>query len=241
MIQLSKNQQRELVDSIVASVKAFAPEWTAPESSDPGITLIQLFVWLSERVQFEKTPAMNTATTVFRSLLEQLPPTVSNNCHVDPVLTRPRYFPRKLLTADDLQVEQDYFLAKLRRHNRFLFGSGIVTGLDVSIDDAKKGHIIITPGYAIGPTGDEILVCNPAQFSLGTCIVSGYVSLAFCEQAIQVTSGESTEASRIIEGFRIEFTEDVTPEDVAVARVKYRRNKWTLDARFRPARAKCAL
>jgi len=41
------------------------------------------------------------------------------------------YFPRQLLTADDMTADQQYFLNKLRRHNRYLHGWGVVCGLEI--------------------------------------------------------------------------------------------------------------
>ncbi len=38
-------------------------------------------------------------------------------------LERVHYFPRQLITANDMTAEQDYFRQKQRRHNRFLHGS----------------------------------------------------------------------------------------------------------------------
>ncbi len=47
---------------------------------------------------------------------------------------RSRFFTGQVLTADDLQREQDYHRDKARLHNRFLHGWGVVAGLMVSID-----------------------------------------------------------------------------------------------------------
>jgi len=41
-------------------------------------------------------------------------------------LERVKYFNRMLLTADDMRTDQDFVLQKLRRHNRFLHGWGVV-------------------------------------------------------------------------------------------------------------------
>src|SRR5215470_1511513 len=72
-----------------------------------------------------------------------------------PSLERVRYFPRQLVTADDLTQDQEYFRNKLRRHNRLLHGWGVVCGARV-----KKGagdcEVVIEPGYLLGPHGDEI-------------------------------------------------------------------------------------
>ena len=61
-------------------------------------------------------------------------------------LKRNRCFWGKLLTAEDLELEQEYFREKLKRHNRYLHGFGVVFGLEVS----KNGRdVAISPGLAI--------------------------------------------------------------------------------------------
>jgi hypothetical protein len=83
---------------------------------------------------------------------------------------RVRYFPRQLLTADDMRAEQEYFREKQRRHNRMLHGWGVVCGLDV-VADTQKGSmaIQICPGYALGPCGDEIYLADAFSFDLTNC------------------------------------------------------------------------
>src|SRR4051812_15826237 len=84
---------------------------------------------------------------------------------------RVRYFPRQLLTADDMRLEQEYFREKQRRHNRFLHGWGVVCGLEVKLDaDQGPLAIRICPGYALGPCGDEIYVAEAVPFDLSDCI-----------------------------------------------------------------------
>lgn len=82
-------------------------------------------------------------------------------------LERLRYFPRQLLTADDMRLEQEYFREKQRRHNRFLHGWGVVCGLLVQVN-SKEGPFALTicPGYALGPCGDEIYIPESVQFDL---------------------------------------------------------------------------
>lgn len=70
-------------------------------------------------------------------------------------LKRNRFFPGKLLTAEDLGLEQEYFREKLKRHNRYLHGFGVVFGLEVS----RSGRdVVISPGLAIDCQGNEIVV-----------------------------------------------------------------------------------
>jgi len=83
---------------------------------------------------------------------------------------RVRYFPRQLLTADDMRIEQEYFREKQRRHNRFLHGWGVVCGLEVRADaEAGPLAVRICPGYALGPQGDEIHVPSVVPFDLHEC------------------------------------------------------------------------
>ena len=85
-------------------------------------------------------------------------------------LERMLYFPRQLLTADDMRTEQRYFLEKLKRHNRFLHGDGVVCGLLVVPDPQGSAMgVKVCPGFALGPFGDEIFVEEPAPFDLSRC------------------------------------------------------------------------
>lgn len=85
-------------------------------------------------------------------------------------LERVRYFPRQLITADDMTTEQDYFRQRDRRHNRFLHGWGVVCGLTVEVapDSEHPWRVRVCPGYAIGPQGDEISVADPVYFDIAT-------------------------------------------------------------------------
>jgi len=82
-------------------------------------------------------------------------------------LERMRYFPRQLLTADDLHAEQAYFREKMRRHNRHLHGWGVACGCSVDpVRDAKGLLVRISPGYAVSPFGDEIQIPDAVDVDL---------------------------------------------------------------------------
>ncbi len=81
------------------------------------------------------------------------------------VLELPRYFPRQLLTPDELTLEQDYFRQKMRLHNRMLWGWGTVCGALVCRIETEGGNgeldpwrVMVKPGYLLGPYGDDILI-----------------------------------------------------------------------------------
>jgi hypothetical protein len=83
-------------------------------------------------------------------------------------LERVRYFPRQLMTAEDMRTEQSYFVERLRRHNRLLHGWGIVCGLQVLPDATadQPWRVKVCPGAAVAATGDEIDVSRPVWFDL---------------------------------------------------------------------------
>lgn len=128
----------------------------------------------------------------------------NNNCGtISPcdtsIAERPRYFPRQLITPDDLTLEQDYFRNKLRRHNRLLHGWGVVCGAKVCVVPAADATanslstasgassyqpwaVSVTPGYILGPYGDEIIIDCCRVIDLRTSGTTG-VTGEPCSQA----------------------------------------------------------
>jgi hypothetical protein len=107
-------------------------------------------------------------------------------------LERVNFFNRQLLTADDLTTERDYFLQKLRRHNRFMHGWGVVCGLSViAAPDQKHPWMVqVGSGYALGPYGDEIFIGEPVLFDLSACINGGVTNP--CEPSMVTPGGAGT-------------------------------------------------
>jgi hypothetical protein len=94
----------------------------------------------------------------------------------------PRYYPRQLITPDDLTLEQDYFRDRMRRHNRLLHGWGVVCGALVCPVTGTDANNVVTlapwqvqvqPGYALGPYGDEIIIDCTRTMDLRSNGVSG--------------------------------------------------------------------
>ncbi len=77
-------------------------------------------------------------------------------CHYDSA-TRTKFFHGMLLTDDHLSSEQTYHREALKRINRYLWGSGIVCGLEV---DSKGLCVQVHPGAALDCHGNFIEVCK---------------------------------------------------------------------------------
>jgi hypothetical protein len=93
-------------------------------------------------------------------------------------IRRNNYYFGKLLTAEDLAVEQEYHRRMRYLHNRIL-GWGIAEGLDVSVKPGPT--IVVSPGIAIDRQGREIVL--PAKVRLDVAD-----SLAAATSAIVVTA-----------------------------------------------------
>ncbi len=87
------------------------------------------------------------------------------------MLERVKYFPRQLLTADDMEADQAFVRDKLRRHNFYMHGWGTVCGLEVSAADSEEfpWQVKIGKGYALGPYGHEIYISEPVILDLALC------------------------------------------------------------------------
>jgi hypothetical protein len=80
-------------------------------------------------------------------------------------LDRPSFFAGQLISETDLNSEISYMLAKQRLHNRYLHGVGTVCGLEVVCSNCD-GQVLVNPGYAIDPCGNDIIVCQQQSFDV---------------------------------------------------------------------------
>ncbi len=108
-------------------------------------------------------------------------------------LKRPRFEADDWLAAGDLAAEQEWRRQRLRRHNRHLHGWGVVCGLWVvpGLEGSRPWGLVVCPGYALGPYGDEILVGCPARVDLrewvwsrpSTSVGVAYIAIRHAEAA----------------------------------------------------------
>ena len=124
-------------------------------------------------------------------------------------LQRLRFFAGRVLTADDLKLEQDYFLKKLQRHNRSLHGFGIVSGLEVTVSSKQ---IVIREGLALDCEGNELLIESTQTLGLPATLEScttAYVSIRYAEHGCRPDSTVAAgEPATIQEGFETVFAQE---------------------------------
>lgn len=140
---------------------------------------------------------------------------------------RNRYFYGKLLSVEDFETEQKYFNDKRRTINRFLFGSGVVCGLNVvEVDDES---ISVERGLALDFAGREIVLDEPAVRRITELEGYGngqeegyyYLCLEYQEEATELMHNvtgaagrNSSEFNKYKEGYRLFVTQEEPEREV---------------------------
>jgi hypothetical protein len=106
---------------------------------------------------------------------------------------RPRFYPRQIITADDLTLDQEYFREKLRLHNRLMHGWGVVCGATLeAMGTQKPWTIIVRPGHILGPYGDEVVIFKDLCFDLRTrCLEAVAMGENLCADTWQPPPAEA--------------------------------------------------
>jgi hypothetical protein len=169
-------------------------------------------------------------------------------------LKRLRFFPGQLLTSADLQLEQHYFLEKLKRHNKTLHGFGIVSGLKVTVG---SGQIVVEPGLALDCEGNELAI-DAVQSIVLPAIGDwrlAYLNARFVEHhADPVPTSEGEELSTITESVELAFAQENfnrghrhlrarwlacgKPHPLTIAKLRHGAHGWHVDRGYRPPKIK---
>jgi predicted phage baseplate assembly protein len=97
----------DLVSECILRIPRYCPEWTDYNPSDPGITLIELFAWLTDQMllRFNKIPLRNYIT--FLELLGiKLKPPTSAQTELTFYITEPEQFPYKISSSTEVGTER---------------------------------------------------------------------------------------------------------------------------------------
>ncbi len=165
-------------------------------------------------------------------------------------LKRPRFFAGQLLTAEVLELEQQYFREKSKLHNRTLHGFGIVSGLKVSV---AAGEIVVQPGLALDCEGNE-LVIDAVQSTVPPPINDAriaYLTVRYVENGTDlVPTAGCEEPSTITESFELAFATENSnrahrhlrarwlacgqAHALTIAKLKHSLQGWRVERGYRP-------
>jgi hypothetical protein len=229
-----------LTQAIRREVSTHFRNWTETNDHDPGVTLLNMFAWLTEQLLSTRSLTNPQRSAAARRLAITASAWMNATSDADSeALLRPNYFAGKLLTADDLRDEQTYFRQRLRRLNLRLHGRGIVSGLTVSIKGkGTAARIEIAPGVAIDPTGEEIVVTKRVTLPLPIAAQELYVQIRWVERpsmpvpAIDAPTDSSPPAqySRIADTWETVLSPIAAQDAVTLARLKRISGRWTIGA-----------
>jgi hypothetical protein len=165
-------------------------------------------------------------------------------------LKRPRFFHGKLITSDDLELEQQYVLEKFKRHNRSLHGFGIVSGLKVAV---SSGQLVVAPGLALDCEGNELVIEAAQSIVLPPVSAArvAYLNVRFIENdADRIPTAGCEEPSTITESVELSFAPENLnrghrhlrarwlacgqPHALTIAKLRPGANGWRVDRGYRP-------
>ena len=138
-------------------------------------------------------------------------------------LEKNQFFQGKLMTARDMETEQEYHAERLHVLNRFATGSGILYGAEVSSVEATETEFEVTvePGVIIDGYGRPVIIEHSTTKTLplpSEDVI--YLYLRFDEAELESVPvpevrGASTEeymSNRVVEGFELTYQES-PPEE----------------------------
>jgi hypothetical protein len=103
-----------------------------------------------------------------------------------------------MVGSEDMMLVQESLLQRMRRHNRYLVGWGVVCGCEVQPAPTaqKPWQVRICPGYLVTPQGDEVTIASEALFDLASCLVQSADPCAFARPCPPV-SGHIIQSRKI--------------------------------------------
>ena len=140
-------------------------------------------------------------------------------------LKRPHFFSGKLITSADLELEQQYFREKLKRHNRSLHGFGIVSGLKVTVN---SGQIIVEPGLALDCEGNELAIeaSQTIVSQPGDDWRTAFVNVRYMEDGAGQTPAPGTTEVSTVSSTLIESFELLVAQENCNRRHRHLRARW---------------
>lgn len=230
-----------LMTTMRETMRAHAPGWTDSNDADPGVTLLEMLAFVAEGFLIYRGVPAPRAKAAASRIVEALRLETDVMLHEHWCgIKRPRYFSGRVLTADDLTEEQTYHRDKHRRHLQSLHGTGIVSGLGVTVEPGGD-TLTIEPGLAIDPLGRELCIGKTVRAQVPAATDSpSLVALEYVERLVDPVPArgeEETEPSRIEEGCRV-MVAQAGSGAVALARIVRETGGWTIDPSFIPPRAR---
>jgi hypothetical protein len=242
MGRINEDQWRAIALALHREVATHVPEWTSANTHDPGVTLLELFAFLTTDLMYREHASDGRSGAAQR--LADAATALQLNSGASPTdgLQRVNYFSGQSLSAEDFTAEQTYLREKLRRTNLFLHGVGVISGLNVSVHgDTGDLRVTVEPGAAVDPQGE--LIEAPRTVSLALPAEGGelFVQIRYTEQPcnpvlVSITGSDGQQYSRVAEGALVALALREDASCLSLARLHFTGGTWVVDAAFEPRR-----
>lgn len=226
-------------------VASHVPDWTEANGSDPGIAILELLAFVAESLEARGDALPDRGRLIAARLARSALTLAGGKDHASGgELARNHYYVGRLLSAQDFQLEQDYFRRRLRRLNRELHGAGVVRGLQVSVHPKDGGtgeQIVVHPGFAIDLNGEEIEVGFEASISLPETESHLSVMLSHCDHLAHpalTSDEENVQFTRTEETFALHLETTPAENGIALAHLSRTTGGWKVDQSFLAPRAR---
>lgn len=162
---LDDRKYADLLEEGLALIPVYAPEWTNHNSSDPGITLIELFAYLTEMLIYRVNRVTVDNMVAFLNLTDEGKRTASEFRHPEKLAEEVRKVVLKLRTHDRAVTCQDFEELSRRANPRVARAQCVPRrALDpknpASVNTNQDGHVsvIIVPDTAEEGKPDDDLI-----------------------------------------------------------------------------------
>jgi len=251
---LTDKRRADLARDLRRAIARAAPDWTDSGTHDPGVTMLQLFALLLDDLLHRRAALDPQARVLARDVATRaalLAAALDEASVCGGGLARVDYFTGMVLGSDDFSAEQNYFRQRLNRLNRLLHGSGVATGLEVTVTGTgDAAGATIAPGFALDRAGNELCVETSCRLALPVAGPALMVAIAYRERPCRPVPAPGAvpdpvggapspvRPSRIVETFDAILAADSAADAVALARVHRVRGRWRIDPAFQPLRVR---
>jgi hypothetical protein len=251
---LTETQWTDLARNLQVALERVAPEWTDVDMHDPGVAVLEALAYALAALGYRRSTLDERAsllarrvTDLARALATPEPDNSADDCEAG--LQRVNFIQGMVLGVDDFQTAQDCARKRMNRRNRVLYGTGIASGLGVTVQHDTSGScVVIAPGLALDPAGNEICLDQPMKCPLSTQGGVRFVLLLYKEllcrrvpssatEPLDATNGAPTpQPTRIAETFKAYVAPAPDADALTIARLRHVRGRWRIDPTFKAKR-----
>lgn len=229
------NRFKECVQRVSETVQEYYPEWTQLQSTDPGVTFVEVFAFLGDNLLIQNYPVTDAARVSLARIVAKFGRGGKECDHQE--LESMKFFNGRILTSEDLSREQEANRERRIPCDKVLGGYGTLSGLEVQIDHTEPTEVRVTPGIALSPSGRLIVVPCPKACVFPSEAKVAILSIGFSErQKAPVSVEVGICDTRIQDSYTLVLDTAIAEDSIPLAKFINTKGRWRRDRKFRPPR-----